>query len=78
MLNAGFAHAEAVTTPSGADRIAIMSWNIRRCGRAQMNEKPGWALKRRGRAFLWREALVGLRAPDKCSQIVASATKQPT
>lgn len=71
----GFVEAEAPTTASGADRIAIMSLNIRDEGRAKMLERPGWLRKRHGRALLWLEVLLSVRGSDRGSQIVASAKR---
>jgi 2-polyprenyl-3-methyl-5-hydroxy-6-metoxy-1,4-benzoquinol methylase len=71
----GFSDIEVGTTVSGADRIAVVSMNIRENGNGRLAEKPGLKKKRLGRLFLYLEAAINLGDRGHGSQIVAKATK---
>lgn len=63
------------TTPSGADRIAMMSRRIRKTSRGGILERFGWLEKCIGRAMLVVERLVNANGRDRGSQLVVKAGK---
>ena len=75
LRSAGFSDVVVGSTPSGADRIAVMSRRIRRTGRGGIMERFEWLEKRYGRAMLVVERLVNANGRGRGSQLVVKASK---
>lgn len=75
LKSADFSDPVVETTPSGADRIAVMSWRIRKTGRGSMLDPFEWLEKRYGRAMLLVERLVNASGRARGSQLVVKASK---
>lgn len=71
----GFSDPMVESTPSGADRIAVMSRRIQRTGRGGILQRFEWLEKRYGRAMLVVERLVNANERDRGSQLVVVASK---